>query len=275
MLPKHFGPTMFAVTLGMGCVGALAQDATDAVTVQRDKQSVLEEASPSNATPQAKFQADQDIISSVDATMLALPYTNEIAGGCGVPFDEACGQIEERRRFETGLPGLFGITGCYFGYGPVRGSFEFDDQFLAIDGAWLCVKGGTELGPACAFAGITLAGIDLEPSEVEEGFLALTEESLSCVSLTDVESLVEGVVWVGLSLDLNCSDCCSYVLEGTICVDGLAAHGPLSLFGFAHFQNCFSGEGGTVEQGCDVFDTDEDLDVDLHDASLLYGAAEP
>ena len=103
--------------------------------------------------------------------------------------------------------------------------------------------------------------------------MALTEEALSCVQVTHVEAMLEGAGGMVLSLDpYGCFDCCSYVIEATMCVDGVAAHGPLSLFGFAHFQNCFNGDGGIVGQACNVFDSDEDGDVDLRDAALLYAA---
>jgi hypothetical protein len=270
MLAKQLSPTMFALILGVGYVGAFAQDTTDGVSVPRGEESVLKDGSSGSVRLRDEVQEDPGTISSDDAPMSVLPYMiGETLGSCGASFEHTCGQIDGRRRFETELPGLFGIYGCYFGYPPHHSSFDLGDQFLAIDGAWLCVKGGTDGGPACA-----LARIDLDEPEVQEASLSLTEEALSCDSLMYVEAVLEGVGWIGLSLDpYGCSDCCSYVLEGTMCVDGVAAHGPLSLFGFGHFQNCFGGDGVMVHEQCDSFDVDGDGDVDIRDAALLYAPA--
>ena len=268
MLTKRLGPTILALILGVGHVGVFAQDATDGVSVPRGEENVLKDGSNGSVRLRDEAQEDPGTISSDDAPMSALPYTiGSVGGSCGASFEDTCGRIGGRRRFQAELPGLFGIYGCFIGGGQ-SSPFDFGDQFVAIGGVWLCVKGWTDLGPACVLAGIYLNG-----SEEQEASVALTEDALSCVSLTHVEAMLEGTGGMVLSLDpYGCSDCCSYVIEGTMCVDGVAAHGPLSLFGFAHFQNCFNGDGGTVGQGCDVFDSDEDGDVDLRDAALLYAA---
>ncbi len=47
----------------------------------------------------------------------------------------------------------------------------------------------------------------------------------------------------------------------------LASSAVSTLFDFAEFQNCFSGVGGAVLPGCDIFDYEPDDDVDLDDYS--------
>ena len=268
MLTQRGRFALFALMLRAGSLGAFGQGIADRPSVARGKD---EDASARSRRTYDEVREDLSAISSDDAPSVVRPHAIEGAGGsCGAAFENTCGQIDGRRRFETELPGLFGIYGCFIGYPPHSSSFDLGDQFLAIDGAWLCVKGWTDLGPACTLAGIYLNGSDEQGTSV-----ALTEEALSCVSLTHVEAVLEGVGGVVLSLDpYGCSDCCSYVLQGTMCVDGVAAHGPLSLFGFADFQNCFGGDGVMVQEQCDSFDVDQDGNVDNRDAALLYATTQ-
>jgi len=180
-------------------------------------------------------------------------------------FDER--DIANGRFFSIGVPDL---VGYYYGISGEGHSAEFDfaQEFARIDDAWLHVRGLSDVSTGDSAALQFYSRVDgvFGPSPT----IPPSTEFDECVPLATPDTILDGTGTVLLGINvLNCCDHQAFVEEAELWLDAVAIPAPTDLAAFAALQRCFSGTDNGVPAGCESFDYDHDIDVDLSDYGIF------